>query len=133
MLLQQAPPSDRDEYIEYFVKRQQILSGSHYPLDEANIRNLAARTFDRCFYPQGTARQLAAILASGNRKEALKNVQTSTLVIHGDADPLVPLEGGKDTAASIPGAQLAIINGMGHDIPPKVAPKIIELITKHAK
>lgn len=133
MILLQAPPSDRDEYIEYYVKRQQILSGPHYPLDEANIRDLAARIFDRSYYPQGTARQLAAILASGSRKDALKNVETPTLVIHGEADPLVPVEGGKDTAASIPGAQLAIINGMGHDIPPKVAPKIIELITEHAK
>jgi len=133
MILQQTPPSDRDEFIEYTVKGQKILSGPHYPLDEAYLRDLAARTFDRSYYPQGTARQLTAILASGSRKDALKNVQTPTLVIHGDADPLVPIEGGKDTAASVPGAQLAIINGMGHDIPPKVAPKIIELITKHAK
>ncbi|MFX1319180.1 MAG: alpha/beta fold hydrolase [Promethearchaeota archaeon] len=133
MILLQAPPSDRDEYIEYTVKRQQVLSGSHYPLDEANVRDLAARTFDRSFYPQGTARQLAAILASGNRKDALKNVKTPTLVIHGDADPLMPVEGGKDTAASVPGAQLTIIKGMGHDIPRQVAPQIIELITKHAK
>ena len=133
MMLLQAPPSDRDEYIEYTVKRQQVLSGPHYPLDEVNVRDLAARTFDRSVYPQGTARQLAAILASGSRKDALKKVQTPTLVIHGDADPLVPIEGGKDTAASVPGAQLVIIKGMGHDIPPKVAPKIIELITKHAK
>jgi pimeloyl-ACP methyl ester carboxylesterase len=126
-------PTDRDEYIEYFVKRQEILSGPHYPPDEANVRDLAGRSFDRSFYPQGTARQLAAVLASGSRKEALNNVQTPTLVIHGDADPLVPVEGGKDTAVSIPGAQLAIITGMGHDIPPKLAPKIIQLISQHAK
>ncbi len=132
-LLQQTPPDNRVEYIEYSVQRQRILSGSHYPIDEDYVRDLAGRTFDRSFYPQGTSRQLAAILASGSRKEALQNVQIPTLVIHGDADPLVPIEGGKDTAASIPGAKLFIIKGMGHDIPTKVAPQILEAISQHVR
>ncbi len=132
-LLQQRPPDNRAEYIEYSVQRQQILSGPHYPIDEAYVRDLAGRTFDRNFHPEGTSRQLAAILASGSRKEALQNVQIPTLVIHGDADPLVPVEGGKDTANSIPGAKLLIIEGMGHDIPVKVASQILEAISKHAK
>ncbi|MHA2428756.1 MAG: alpha/beta fold hydrolase [Candidatus Hermodarchaeia archaeon] len=104
----------------------------HYLIDDAYVRQYAGRAFDRSFYPQGTARQLGAILASGSRKEALKTVQIPTLVIHGDADPLVPIEGGKDTTASIPGAKLFIIKGMGHDIPAKVAPQIIEAIQNHA-
>jgi len=133
MLLQQTPPNNRADYIEYAVKRQQILSGPVYSIDEAFVRDLAGRAFDRSFYPQGTSRQMAAVLASGSRKEALHKVQVPTLVIHGDADPLVPVEGGKDTAASIPGAQLLIIEGMGHDIPLEVAPQIIEAICYHAK
>ncbi len=133
MLLQQIPPDTRAEFIEYTVQRQQILSGPHYPIDEAAVRELGGRAFDRSFYPQGTMRQLAAILASGSRTEALKNVQVPTLIIHGNADPLVPVEAGKDTAASIPGAKLVIIEGMGHDIPVAVAPQIIAAITQHAK
>jgi pimeloyl-ACP methyl ester carboxylesterase len=132
-LLQQVPPDNRAEYIEYTVKRQRILSGPHFPIDEADVRDLAGRAFDRNFYPQGTTRQLAAVLASGSRKDALKTVHVPTLVIHGDSDPLVPVEGGKDTAASIPGAKLLIIEGMGHDIPVQVAPQILEAIANHAR
>jgi pimeloyl-ACP methyl ester carboxylesterase len=80
----------------------------------------------------GTARQLAAILASGSRKQALRSVTAATLVIHGDADPLVPVECGIDTANSIPGAELLIIKGMGHDIPLDVASRVIEAIVRHA-
>jgi pimeloyl-ACP methyl ester carboxylesterase len=127
------PPSDRAECIEDAVNKQQILRGPKYPLDEEFMRQYAARAFDRCYYPEGTTRQLAAVLASGSRKEALKSVNVPTLVIHGDADPLVPVEGGKDTAASIPGAKLLIIEGMGHDIPVEVAPQIIAAIARHAK
>jgi pimeloyl-ACP methyl ester carboxylesterase len=75
---------------------------------------------------------LAAILASGSRKEALQSVTAATLVIHGNADPVVPVEGGIDTAGSIPGAELLIIEGMGHDIPLAVAPQVIEAIVRHA-
>jgi pimeloyl-ACP methyl ester carboxylesterase len=132
-ILQQVPPDNRAEYIEYSLTQQRILSGPHYPVDEAYVRDLAGRTYERSYYPQGTTRQMAAILASGSRKEALQKVQVPTLVIHGDADPLVPVEGGKDTAASIPGAKLLIIKGMGHDIPFQAAPQIIEAIAKHAK
>jgi len=75
---------------------------------------------------------LAAILASGSRKDALKKLKTPTLVIHGDEDPLVPVEGGRDTAEAIPGAKLLIIEGMGHGIPVEAAPRIIEAIVHHA-
>ncbi len=131
-VLQQVPPATRAENIENAVKTQRILSGSHYTLDKAYIREYAGRAFDRSYCPMGTTRQLAAILASGSRKEALKEVQIPSLVIHGDADPLVTIEGGKDTAAAIPGAKLLIIEGMGHDIPMEVAPQIIDAIRRHA-
>jgi pimeloyl-ACP methyl ester carboxylesterase len=126
------PSSDRAECIEDAVKKQQILRGPKYPLDEEFVRQYTAQAFDRCYYPEGTTRQLAAVLASGSRREALKSVKAPTLVIHGDADPLVPVEGGKDTASSIPGAKLMIIEGMGHDIPVEVAPQIIAAIARHA-
>ncbi|MFX1515791.1 MAG: alpha/beta fold hydrolase [Promethearchaeota archaeon] len=125
------PPSDRAEYIEQSVESWRFLNGK-LPFDEDLIRERSGRAFDRSYYPPGAGRQLAAILASGSRKDELKNVKVPTLVIHGDADPLVPVEGGKETAEVIPGAKLLIIEGMGHSIPSVVAPKIIEAIINHA-
>jgi pimeloyl-ACP methyl ester carboxylesterase len=78
---------------------------------------MAGQSYDRAFYPQGVALQLAAIVAHGNRKPALASVTAPTLVIHSTDDPIVPVEGGKDTAEAIPGAELLIIEGMGHDFP----------------
>ncbi len=92
---------------------------------------MAARAYDRSFYPEGFARQLAAILASGNRKSTLASIKVPTLVIHGGDDPLVPVEGGKDTAEAIPGAELLISNGMGHSLPPETWPQIVNAITKN--
>ncbi|MFX1285914.1 MAG: alpha/beta fold hydrolase [Promethearchaeota archaeon] len=127
------PPSDRAEYIEDSVKTWRFLNGGILSFDEDYVRERAGRAYDRSYYPEGSARQLAAILASGSRKEDLKNVKVPTLVIHGNADPLVPIEGGKETAEVIPNAELMIIEGMGHSIPAEVAPKIIKAIVQHAR
>ena len=89
-------------------------------------------TFERGLHPAGVGRQLRAILASGSRKERLAKVKAPTLVIHGTVDPLVRPEGGKDTAASIPGAKLLMIEGMGHALPIPMWPQIIDAIDKHA-
>ncbi len=78
------------------------------------------------------ARQLMAIYAHGNRKPHLTSVTAPTLVIHGAEDPLVPVEGGKDTAEAIPGAEILIIDGMGHSLPKAVWPQIVNAIAKHA-
>ncbi|TFG38585.1 MAG: alpha/beta fold hydrolase, partial [Syntrophobacterales bacterium] len=93
----------------------------------------AAASYDRCFHPQGKTRQLTAVIAHGNRKPALARVTAPTLVIHGTDDPLVPVEGGKDTADAIPGAQLLLIEGMGHDLPSGKGawPQIVEAMVKH--
>ncbi|MFW9799799.1 MAG: alpha/beta fold hydrolase [Candidatus Thorarchaeota archaeon] len=125
------PPSDRAEYIDYTLGIWRLLNGPKFPVDEELVRERAGRTYDRCYYPYGTGRQLAAILASGSRNDALKDVRTPTLIIHGDADPLIPVEGGIDTAETIPGAELMIIEGMGHSIPTEVEPRIIEAIVRH--
>jgi pimeloyl-ACP methyl ester carboxylesterase len=125
-------PTDRESCIERSIQDQRVLSGPGYQFDEARARRHAERAFDRGVNPAGVARQLAAILASGSRKEALRSVSVPTLVIHGDADPLIPVEGGIDTANSVPGAELLIIEGMGHDLPPAVWPQVIETIAHHA-
>jgi pimeloyl-ACP methyl ester carboxylesterase len=115
------------------VEAARIIGSPGFPFDEERIRARAARLYDRAFYPEGLVRQFASILASGNRRKALEAVRTPTLVIHGDADPLVPVEGGLDTAEAVPGAELLIIEGMGHDLPPGVWPHIVEAITRHTR
>ncbi|MFX1254275.1 MAG: alpha/beta fold hydrolase [Promethearchaeota archaeon] len=127
-----APPvNDRMEYIENSIKHKHVLHGK-FSFDEAYYRKHFERIYDRNYNPDGTTRQLVAIVASGSRKEALKKMKIPTLVIHGDADLLVPLKGGKDTADSIPGAKLKIIGGMGHSLPIEVVPQIIKAISSHA-
>ena len=96
-------------------------------------RDRAERCYARGLNPAGVGRQLRAILASGARNKALANVRTPTLVIHGTVDPLVRPEAGKDTANSIPGAKLLMVEGMGHAMPIPMWPQIIGAIADHAK
>jgi pimeloyl-ACP methyl ester carboxylesterase len=128
------PPEEREASIEHQMKIFRTIRGPGFPLDEEWHRSLAEKSFDRSFYPQGKVRQFVAILASGNRKPDLASVSVPTLVIHGADDPLVPVEGGKDTAEAISGAELMIIEGMGHDLPHGGAwPQIVDAITEHIK
>ena len=131
-LLAAPPPKTKEEYFERFAKTWKILRVGSFPEDEALDRSRAERTFERGLNPAGVGRQLRAILASGSRKERLRQVKAPTLVIHGMVDPLVRPEGGKDTAASIPGAKLLMIEGMGHALPIPMWPEIIDAIDKHA-
>ncbi len=124
---------DREGAIEQAVELQRTISGSGFPFDLERTRELAARSYDRSFYPAGIFRQIAAVLASGSRRPALASVETPTLVVHGDADPLIPLEGGRDTAQAIPGAELLVIEGLGHELPPKVWPRFIDAINGHTE
>ena len=100
---------------------------------EARYRELAGRVFDRSYDPAGIARQMAAITASGSRREGLERLRVPALVVHGDADPLVPLAAGWATAAAIPGARLMIIEGMGHDVPEGAWSDIVEAIAAHTR
>jgi pimeloyl-ACP methyl ester carboxylesterase len=133
-LLLTAPPKEREGYIEYMLTVFKALTGPAFPLDEPWSRENLARSYDRCYYPQGVGRQLIAILSHGSRTRFLADLQVPTLVIHGTADPLVPVEGGEDTARVIPGAHLMLIEGMGHDVPHGGAwPQIVEAITAHTQ
>ncbi len=78
----------------------------------------------RAYYPAGIARQMLAVIASGDRRQQLRTIAAPTLVIHGAADPLVPLAAGRDTAQNIPGAELLVIEGMGHDFPEALMPRL---------
>ena len=131
-MLMAPPVTTRDEYLVRFAQTWKVLRVGSFPLDEAKDRARAERTFERGLNPAGVGRQLRAILASGSRKERLHAVKAPTLVIHGTVDPLVRPASGKDTAASIPGAKLLMIEGMGHALPIPMWPQIIGAIADHA-
>jgi pimeloyl-ACP methyl ester carboxylesterase len=104
-----------------------------YPADETRLKERIERDFKRSFYPEGAARQISAIMDDGDRRKRLARVTTPTLVIHGVHDPLVPVEGGRDTAAAIKDAKLLEIEGMGHDLPLPLVEQIADAIAAHAK
>ena len=128
------PPAERQGYIDFLARTFRVIAGSGFPFDEDYHRRLAEKLFDRAFYPQGTGRQLLAVMTQENRKPALASVPVPTLVIHCSDDPLVPVECGRDTADAIPGAELLIIEGMGHELPPGNGwPQILDAIVAHIK
>lgn len=124
-------PGEREAYIEHMLASQAVMSGSGFQLEPERLRALGGRLYDRAFYPEGVARQLAAIFASGSRKEALAELRVPTLVIHGLEDPLVPVEAGLDTHDAIPGSELLLIDGLGHNLPRGVWPTVWDAIQKH--
>lgn len=127
-----APPvSNRDDYITNSLESSRVLHGPTYPLDEDYVRKMAGIQYDRCYNPEGFTRQLGAVLSSGSRNEELSKVKVPTLVIHGNVDPLVPIEGGKDTANSIPDAKFVVIEGMGHSFPTEVVPQLLQELLQH--
>jgi pimeloyl-ACP methyl ester carboxylesterase len=127
------PPSDRDAVMDQAVVTWTVIGSPGYELDRELIRVRAGLAYDRCFDPAGTGRQLAAINASGDRTEALATVRVPALVLHGEEDPLIPVVGGRATAAAIPGARLVTYPGMGHDLPRALWPDIVAEITKLTK
>ncbi len=124
-------PTDREQAIAFGVESQRVI-GSPDHFDEERARQRSTAFYDRSFCPAGFARQLIAVTASGSRADALRKLDVPTLVIHGDVDPLVTPSGGERTAALVPGAELLVLEGMGHDLPPSFWPQIIDAITTHA-
>jgi pimeloyl-ACP methyl ester carboxylesterase len=111
------PTVDLDGYLAHAVIGARAIGSPGYPADDAGVRERSLNDFRRSYYPLGFARQYAAAAASADRRPKLAGITAPTVVIHGDADPLVPVEGGRDTAANVPGAELRIVPGMGHDFP----------------
>jgi pimeloyl-ACP methyl ester carboxylesterase len=129
-LLLTPPPADRAGFIEHSVSASRVLASPGFPFDEERARARGARSFDRCFHPIGAARQLLAIVASGDRTPALRSLRVPTLVIHGDADPLVGPSGGRATAEAVPGARLLMIPGMGHELPRGAWETVVDAIVE---
>lgn len=127
------PPRNRDEAMDRAVDFYGVVRSTGYTFDEALVRQRAARAHDRCFYPPGFARHVAAILATPPRGQALRFVKVPTLVLHGLADPLIRPAAGRATARAIPGAALRLVDGLGHDLPDGAAPLLAEVIGDHAR
>ncbi len=125
-------PTEREAYIERYIKTWKVLRGAGFPLDEGRDAQRAGQLHARGLNPPGVARQLAAIIASGSRRQQLQSLRVPTLVIHGEADPLVPVACGIDVARSVPGAKLVVIEGMGHALPITMWPRIVDAIAEHA-
>jgi pimeloyl-ACP methyl ester carboxylesterase len=122
----------RDEVIQQRLRALRAVGSPGYPADEGEAAARAGRAYDRSYDPAGIARQAIASVASGDRTERLRQVRTPTLVIHGLADRMCDVSGGRATAAAIPGAELLLIEGMGHDLPPglrsQLAARIAEFV-----
>ena len=131
-VLMVSPPDTHDERIDQAMYFRRVLLGSGDPFDEAHERARATRSVDRSYYPPGVGRQLLAILAAKSRLERLKEVRVPTLVIHGVDDVLVPVENGRAVAAAVPGARLIEFDGMGHDLPKRAWPKVLDAIVEVA-
>lgn len=127
-VLAQPMPTERSAAIEQGVKLWRTLAGPGFPFDEDRIRARVELSHDRDADPAGALRQMLAIMTAPDRRGALRSVAAPVLVIHGDADPLVPIAGGIDTAEAIPGAKMLVIEGMGHDLPEGAWPRVIDAI-----
>ena len=127
------PATDREALIETMTRVFKVIGSPGYPIDESRFRLLAGATWDRGYNPAGTARQLHAITAGGNRTRHLSGIAAPTVVIHGTRDPLVRPANGRLIARSIRGSDLVLVDGMGHDLPEAAWPRIIDAIHRNAQ
>tara|TARA_R110002110_G_scaffold18688_12_gene78369 strand:+ start:1052 stop:1957 length:906 start_codon:yes stop_codon:yes gene_type:complete len=133
VLMTPAPEGDIPAAIERGMLAWNTIGSPGYRTDDETLRKWVTRDVNRSLYPVGTARQMAAIVANGDRREKLKDVKAPAVILHGIDDPLVPIEGGRDTAASIPGAELREVPGMGHDFPLALLDSFADAIEAAAK
>jgi pimeloyl-ACP methyl ester carboxylesterase len=131
-LLLRRPPRDRAGYVQHGIDLFHKIGSPGFPRDDGQLREIAERSYDRGLNPAGSLRQLAAIVASGDRTPLLRTITVPTVVIHGTKDKLVPVSGGRATAKAIPGARLVLIEGMGHDLPRGAWPRMLDAIEENA-
>ena len=130
LLLNRPRKNDEDEYLKHSLKIWGTIGSPDYPPNQEVLKERILRTVRRSYYPAGRANQMAAILASGDRRGLLRKITIPTLVIHGQSDVLVPHEGGIDTAKHIKHAELKLVAGMGHDLPKELLPKFVRWISE---
>jgi pimeloyl-ACP methyl ester carboxylesterase len=124
------PAVTRDEVIQRMLRAFRAVGSPGYPTDENEVAAGAGRAYDRGYDPIGAARQAIASVASGDRTERLRHLDVPTLVIHGLADRMCDVSGGRATADAIPGAELVLIEGMGHNLPPGLRPQLAARIAE---
>ncbi|NVD72415.1 alpha/beta hydrolase [Duganella sp. BJB1802] len=128
-----ASPHNRRDVVDRMVQVYRIIGSPSFPTPERQLREGIERALDRSACPAGMARQMVAVVASGDRTPLLRKIRCPAMVIHGAADPLVPLACGADTAASIADARLHVIEGMGHDLPPQLIERLLALLEHHLR
>ena len=128
VLFSRPEATDLESLTEHALKAQVAIQSPGWPLNPETERPLLRAAIQRAYHPMGVLRQMIAVIASGDRREALKTITAPTVVLHGADDPLVRVEGGQDTAATIPGAELRIIDGMGHDLPEGVRGAFVDAV-----
>jgi pimeloyl-ACP methyl ester carboxylesterase len=126
-------PEDREAFVDYQANLFRLIGSPDYPMPDDQLREIIGQSYDRMHYPPGFLRQLTGIMASGDRTAALASVDVPTLVIHGEVDPLIQVDGGEATAKAIPGAKLVTIAGMGHDFPPQLWQRFVDEIVANAE
>jgi len=131
LLSRPAEPGNPESVVEHLIGVFGVIGSPGFPIAREQLRRQIAAGVRRAYHPAGTVNQLLAVIASGDRRRLLKRITAPTLVLHGDADPLVPLAAGRDTARHIPGAQLQVIAGMGHDLAPGVQAILAHAIAQH--
>jgi pimeloyl-ACP methyl ester carboxylesterase len=129
LLMAPASPA-RADVVSHAVKNRKIYASTRWPYDEATVAALAGASYDRAYYPEGTLRQYAAIVASPPRTDRLKAIKVPALVLHGTADTLIPWQAGAHTAACIPQSEFVLIDGWGHDLPVAGVPMIAGYMTQ---
>ena len=127
------PRTDFEAFVAHGVKNALVIGSPAYPWPDGALRQRVIAEYERAFNPAGVGRQMAAIRADGDRTERLSRLKVPAVVLHGAADPLVPPAGGEATAAAIPGAELRIIPGMGHDVPPSLYDTFVDAIVAAAQ
>ncbi|AXK43399.1 alpha/beta fold hydrolase [Erythrobacter aureus] len=125
--------TEEEALVEHGIMLARTIGSPGYPTADERLRERTRASVRRSFYPEGPTRHLSAIVADGDRRDMLETISVPTLVLHGEDDPQVPCEGGRDTAASIRGAKLKTIPGWGHDLPLELVDELADAIADHAK
>lgn len=132
-LLGRPNPTNEEEYLKHSLTIWSVIGSPDYPSKKEQLIERILSNLHRNYSPNGYSNQMAAIMESGDRRGLLRKIKTPTLVIHGKADVLIPVEGGIDTAANIDAAQLQVVEGMGHDLPNELIPRMTKWIVQNAK
>lgn len=127
------PARDREGIVADAIRRYRAVASPAFPTDEARLRRMFELEYDRGFHPQGVVRQLGALIANGDRRPLLRTIAVPTVVLHGRDDPLIRVQCGEDVAANIPGAELRVVEGMGHDIPVTLTGVFADAISSAAR